>query len=163
MVGSCRVAKDELGDLHDLACGEDGLVLGLQGLTALWGSRMQHMPLASGYRRSPVVRHDRRHVAAALSVAVVVILGHPPEVDLVDNVADTGESVLGNWSRADELVLFEGPSSWEVVVDHLAHLRAETFLIEICTLCCTPARTQPRSHPILDRVPTRGGGPCRSQ
>jgi hypothetical protein len=88
------------------------------------GSRMQHMPLASGYRRSPVARHARRRVAAALSVAVVVILGHPPEVDLVDNVADTGETVLGNWSRADELVLFEGPSSWEVVVDHLAHLRA---------------------------------------
>ena len=58
------------------------------------------------------------------SVAVVVILGHPPEVDLVDNVADDGESVLGDWSRADELVLFEGPTSWEVVVHHLAHLRA---------------------------------------
>jgi hypothetical protein len=58
------------------------------------------------------------------SVAVVVILGHPPEVDLVDGVADDVECVLGNWSRADELVLFEGPSSREVVVDHLAHLGA---------------------------------------
>ena len=98
-----------------------------------------------------------------LSVAVVIILGHPPEVDLVNGVADDVESVLGNWSRADELVLFEGPSSWEVVVDRLAHLGRQTFLIEICALCCAPARTQPRSHPILDRVPTRGGGPCRSQ
>ena len=97
---------------------------GAAAAAGLWGSRMQHMPLASGYRRSPVVRQDRRHVAAALSVAVVVILGHPPEVDLVDNVADTRESVLGNWSRAGELVLVEGPSSWEVVVDHLADLRA---------------------------------------
>src|SRR3954447_5668797 len=58
------------------------------------------------------------------SVAVVVILGHPPKVDLVNDVADDVECVLGNWSRADELVLVEGPSSWEVVVDHLAHLGA---------------------------------------
>jgi hypothetical protein len=98
-----------------------------------------------------------------LSVAVVVELGHPPEVDLVNRVADDVECVLGHWSRADELVLIEGPSSWQVVVDHLAHLGAQTFLIEICALCCAPARAQPRSHPILDRVPTGGGGPCRSQ
>src|SRR5690348_14795368 len=98
-----------------------------------------------------------------LSVAVVVILGHPPEVDLLNGVADDVECVLGNRSRTDELVLFEGPSSWEVVVDHLAHLGAETFLIEICALCCAPARTQLRLYPILDGVPTGGSDPCRSR
>jgi hypothetical protein len=56
-------------------------------------------------------------------------LGAPTAAKSISSneVADHVECVPGKWHPADELVLLEGPSTREIVVDHLAHLGTETY------------------------------------
>lgn len=94
------------------------------------GSAYARRPI-DAYARRPIDGHrkptPRQPPPAAprpFSVAVVVVLSQPPEVDLVNGVADDVECILGNGNGPDELVLVKGLASWQVAVDHLTHLSA---------------------------------------